>query len=131
MVPNGREVIVGATRTAQFGMVIMFGIGGSYVESLDAVAFRVPPLGSRDMDHMIEQSGAGRLLSTRRGQPAADIAALRAVISRLSAIAESGLDVDQIEINPLLVLDEGQGALAVDALVLLRDEHSAAGVIPE
>ena len=129
MVSDGREVIVGATRTPQFGMVLMLGLGGSFVEVFGEVIFRLPPLGLRDIDQMIDQSGVGALLKSERGRPPADRAALETALARLSALVESDPGLDQIEINPLLVLDAARGAVAVDALVVLGDEASpVAGV---
>ena len=129
MVSDGREVIVGATRTPQFGMVLMLGLGGSFVEVFGEVIFRLPPLGPRDIDQMIDQSGVGALLKSERGRPPADRAALETALARLSALVESDPGLDQIEINPLLVLDGERGAVAVDVLVVLNDEASpVAGV---
>jgi acetyltransferase len=121
MVVDGREVIVGATRTVQFDMVLMLGLGGSYVEVFGEVGFRLPPLGPRDIDEMIDQSGVGALLNSDRGHPPADRAALETVLAGLSALVESSPGLDQIEINPLLVLDGERGAVAVDVLVVLGD----------
>ena len=124
MVSDGREVIVGATRTSQFDMVLMLGLGGSYVEVFGEVGFRLPPLGPRDIDQMIDRSGVGALLKSERGRPPADRAALETALARLSALVESVPGLDQIEINPLLVLDGERGAVAVDVLVVLGDEAS-------
>ncbi len=121
MVADGREVIVGATRTAQFDMVLMLGLGGSYVEVFGEVGFRLPPLGPRDIDEMIDRSGVGALLNSDRGRPPADRTALETVLAGLSALVESSPGLDQIEINPLLVLDGERGAVAVDVLVVLGD----------
>ena len=122
MVPDGCEVIVGAVETAQFGPVVMCGLGGTYVEALGEVVFRVPPLADHDAEAMIDESRVGVLLRAQRGQPAADRAALKSVLLRLSALAEAGLGLEQIEVNPLRVLAEGQGAVAVDALITVGGE---------
>ena len=127
MVPEGCEIIVGASETPQFGMVVMCGLGGSLVEALGEAVFRIPPLGPCDLDDMIDESRAGVLMRAQRGQPAADREALRSALQSLSDLAASGLGIEQMEVNPLLVLEEGRGAIAVDALIVIAGESGDAG----
>ncbi len=119
MVPGEREVIVGLSRDPHYGYVLMFGFGGVWVEIIEDLAFRLPPLDSREIDRMIESTRAAKVLEAHGGRARADRAALRQVIRVLSDIAGAGLDVTQVEINPLAVREEGLGAVALDALVVL------------
>ena len=121
MIPDGREIVVGATQIPQFGMVMMLGLGGTYVEDFGKVVFRLPPLEPRDIDQMIDESGIGTILSGKRGRQEADRSALELTITCLSNLVQTLPQIEQIEINPLLVLDSGQGVVAVDSLVILRD----------
>ena len=124
MILGGLETIVGFTRTERLGVVLMLGLGGSLVETVAEVVFCAPPLDEMEADRMIDESGVGRLLEVCRSGTVRDRPALRDVLLRLSQLAEANLAeanlcFDAIEINPLIVLDEGQGAWAVDALGVL------------
>ena len=124
MILGGLETIVGFTRTERLGVVLMLGLGGSLVETVAEVVFCAPPLDEMEADRMIDESGVGRLLEVCRSGTVRDRSALRDVLLRLSRLAEANLAeanlcFDAIEINPLIVLDEGQGAWAVDALGVL------------
>jgi acyl-CoA synthetase (NDP forming) len=120
MAPKGIEVIIGMRRDPQFGPLIMFGLGGIYVELFGDVAFRVAPFTYRDALEMVQQTKAGRLLSGLRGQEPADIDGVVNCILRVGQIALDFPEIDEIEINPLLVLQKGQGAIALDARAILK-----------
>jgi len=122
MAPRGQEVIVGIRRDPNFGPLMMFGLGGVYVELFNDVAFRVAPLKRSDALAMIHQTRAGRLLTGFRGQVEADLEAVVATILRLSQLALDFPEIDEVEINPLLVLPKGEGALSLDCRAILRDE---------
>ncbi|MSO92509.1 MAG: CoA-binding protein [Rhodospirillales bacterium] len=124
MVRGRAEVIAGITRTPQFGPVVMCGLGGLLAEAMRQVAFRLPPLDAATVDRMIESLGVGAILGATRGRGPADLAALRHVLMTFSSLAADP-DIEQIEINPLVVLDQGQGVSAVDALVVLRNAKPA------
>ena len=124
MVPGGREVLVGMIHTPHYGPAVVFGVGGALVEILDDAVFRLPPLDAGEVDRMIRESRASLLLEGHRGRVAADLDALRRVLLSIAALAGAGLGVEQIDINPLLVLDDGEGALAVDAVVVLEAAES-------
>jgi acetyltransferase len=124
MVRGGREVLVGMTRTPSYGPAVVLGAGGVDVELLEDVAFRLPPLDADEVDRMVGETRVARLLSAHRGRPAADREALRRVVLALAALAAADLGIEQIDVNPLLVLDEGQGALAVDAVVVLETREA-------
>ena len=118
MVQGAAEVIIGTSRTPDLGICLAFGLGGIYTEVLKDVAFRLPPLGLADAHDMIREIRTYPLLTGARGRPRADVAALADAIVALSRLALDFRDeVDEIEFNPLMVLPEGQGVLAVDTLV--------------
>ena len=118
MVQGVAEVIIGTSRTPDLGICLVFGLGGIYTEVLKDVAFRLPPLGLEDAHDMIREIRTYPLLAGARGRPKADVAALAEAIAALSRLAlDFREEVDEIEFNPLMVLPEGQGVLAVDTLV--------------
>jgi acetyl coenzyme A synthetase (ADP forming)-like protein len=114
MLPPGQEVIVGVVRDAQFGPLVMFGSGGVEVEGLKDVAFGLAPLTPSEIEHLLEATWAGRKLKGFRNLVPADRAAVRDVLARLAQLAEECPEIMEIEINPLRVLAEGKGAVAVD-----------------
>ena len=119
MAPRGQEVIIGMRRDPGFGPLMMFGLGGIYVELFKDVSFRVAPLSAEDARQMITETRAGRLLTGFRGQPRADLDAVVEVMLRLSQLALDHPEIEEAEVNPLLVFSEGQGALALDGRVIL------------
>ena len=122
MVEGVAEVIIGTSRTPDLGICLVFGLGGIYTEVLKDVSFRLPPLGLEEAHDMIREIRAYPLLTGARGRPKADVAALAEVVVALSRLAlDFREEVDEIEFNPLMVLPEGQGVLAVDTLVRRAD----------
>lgn len=121
MAPRGQEVIVGMRRDPNFGPLMMFGLGGIYVELFGDVSFRVAPLTRGDAADMILKTRAGRLLTGFRGMPEADVDAVVDTILRLAKLAMDFPQIAEIEINPLLVLPKGKGVLALDGRVILQD----------
>ena len=119
MAPKGQEVIIGMKRDPSFGPLMMFGLGGIFVELFKDVTFRVAPLTSADARAMLEQTKAVKLLSGWRGGKPYDTDAIIANILRLSQLAVDFPQIQEIEINPLLVLPKGQGALALDCRMIL------------
>lgn len=117
---HGREVVAGFVHVPGIGPVVMVGRGGLLVESRGDVAFRLPPLDHAEADRMIEESGVSLLLDAHRGRPAGDRPAARALLVRIAALAGAGLGVHEVEVNPLIVGDEGRGATAADALVVME-----------
>ena len=117
MAGEGVEVILGGKRDPTFGPVVMFGLGGIFVEVLEDVAFRVAPLSQADAEEMIEQVRGKRLLDGVRGRPAVDRAALIGALLSLSRMLVENPCISQVDINPLIVLREG--AVAVDARMVL------------
>ena len=121
MVRDGVEVIIGVNDDPQLGPVLLFGSGGVMVEVYNDVALRRCPITRSEADAMITQVKGAALLRGFRGRPAADTAALADTLVRVSHLAmhlEGHLA--ELDINPLMVLPQGQGVKAVDALVVLR-----------
>jgi len=120
MAGRGQEVIVGLRRDAGFGPVMMFGLGGVYVELFKDVSFRVAPVTESDALEMIRETHAGKLLTAFRGQPPADLKAVVSCIQRLGQLAMDFPEIEEAEVNPLLVFPEGQGAMVLDGRIILK-----------
>jgi acetyltransferase len=120
MAGGGTEVIVGMHRDAGFGPVVMFGLGGVYVELFKDISFRVAPINDEEAMKIIRQTHAGKLLSGFRGAPAADLASVVSCIRRLGQLALDFPEIEEAEVNPLLVYPQGQGALVLDGRIILR-----------
>ena len=120
MIPQGKEVILGITRDIQFGPMIMFGLGGIYVEVLKDVPFRIAPLSVESADAMIREIRSFPLLRGVRGELPADIEGIKDALMRLSQMAMDFPEIIEADINPLLVCPEGQGAVAVDARMTIQ-----------
>ncbi len=119
MVKGRGEFIIGARRDPIFGPVVMFGLGGVYVELLQDVAFRAAPAGRTEVLSMIKETRAQRLLAGFRGEAPLDQGAVIQTIDRLGALILRVPALGDIEINPLAVFREGEGATAVDVRILL------------
>ncbi|MEW6504084.1 MAG: acetate--CoA ligase family protein [Chloroflexota bacterium] len=117
MAAKGQEVIIGMRRDPNFGPLMMFGLGGIYVELFGDVSFRVAPLTRREALEMIHQTRAGTLLSGFRGEEPGDLDAVVDVILRLSQLALDFPQIAEMEVNPLRVFR--QGALALDGRIIL------------
>jgi len=126
MLSGGVECLIGVTRDRVFGPVAMVAVGGVFVEVLRDTALRLCPFGEADAMEMIRSLRGFPLLDGARGRPKADVAALAAALSRLSRFAAgAGPRLVGVEVNPILVLPEGQGAVALDAVVTLEESHAA------
>ncbi|MFO7741225.1 MAG: acetate--CoA ligase family protein [Anaerolineae bacterium] len=127
MAPGGLEIIVGAQRDPQFGPLVMFGLGGVYVEVLEDLAFRLAPLNQADARDMVMETAAGKLLAgvrgsdARAGQPPRDIEAVVDTIRRVGQLIVDRAEILEIDLNPLIVGQ--QGAAAVDVRIVLQDEE--------
>ncbi len=119
MVTGGQEVIIGVKRDPTFGPLVMFGLGGIYVEALADVSFRLAPLTHADAEEMIDEVRSARLLAGLRGAAPADRAALVDAIVRVGRLAADHPEIAELDINPLLVLPVGEGVLAIDARTIL------------
>ena len=119
MIMGGKEIIIGVNRDPQFGPLLMFGLGGIYVEVLKDVTFRVAPISSLDAKEMIREIRAYHLLQGVRGEQASDQEAIVDVLLRISQLVTDFPEIVELDINPLLVCEVGRGAVAVDARLVL------------
>jgi acyl-CoA synthetase (NDP forming) len=118
---GGVETICGVSRDPVFGPVVMFGLGGVFVEVMRDVAFRLAPFDEREALSMLSEIRGVALLEGARGQPRADVRALAEVLARVSRFAYANRNaIEEIDINPLVVMPEGEGARALDALIVPR-----------
>ncbi len=119
---RGVETALGVADDPAFGPVVMFGLGGVFVEVLGDVAFRAAPFGADEARRMIDSIRGRAILDGVRGAPPADIDALADALSRLSVFAAANAGaVASIDINPFIVLPSGEGAVAADALIVPRE----------
>jgi acyl-CoA synthetase (NDP forming) len=122
MVTNGTEMILGVQSDAVFGPVVMAGLGGIFTEVLKDVTFMRAPFGKREAMEMINRLKGSAILKGARGTQKADIEAVAEAIARVSVFADKNADVlDSIDVNPLLVLPEGEGAVALDGLIVTKE----------
>jgi len=117
MARPGVEVIIGMSKDAQFGPVIMFGLGGVLVEILKDVSFRIVPLAQRDAREMIREIKGYPLLEGYRGQEPVDVANLEELILKVSNFVEQNPEVEELDLNPIFAYSDG--AVAVDARIIL------------
>ncbi len=117
IVPAGREVIVGIDRDPTFGPLLMFGLGGVYVEVLKDVVFRLCPVDMATAREMISEIRGYGLLRGARGEKPADIDAIADVLVRISVLATEHPEILELDINPLIVGDTGHGAIAADVRI--------------
>ncbi len=121
MIKSNLELVLGLNRDPEVGLVVMAGMGGVWLELIKDVSFSIPPISAEKARDMLEQTHAGRLLKGYRGSPSLDIDAVVAAIVALGRIATDLGDVVQsIDVNPFVVLPNGQGGMALDALVVLE-----------
>ena len=120
MMRGGKEVITGMNRDPQFGPLVMFGLGGIYVEVLKDVSFRIAPFGPKEARAMIEEIRSFGLLRGVRGEPPADLKAVVDVLLRLSQLVTDFPEIVEMDINPLMVFEQGRGAVGVDMRLILQ-----------
>ncbi len=121
MVRLGTEVIVGISKDPQFGPVIMFGLGGIFVEVLKDVSFRIVPVSQRDAQEMIQEIKGYPLLQGYRGKESANIPALVEMILKISKLVKENPEIKELELNPIFAYADG--AVAVDARIILEEEE--------
>ena len=120
MVRPGTEVIVGTSKDPQFGPVIMFGLGGVFVELLKDVSFRIIPLERKDAQEMIHEIKGFPLLEGYRGKEPASISALVEIILKISKLVEENPQIKEIDLNPIFAYRDK--AIAVDARMILESD---------
>jgi len=119
MARPGVEVIIGMSKDAQFGPVLMFGLGGILVEVLKDVSFRIVPLSRRDAAEMLREIKGYPLLEGYRGQEAVDISHLEELLIKVSDFVEKNPEIRELDLNPVFAYSDG--AIAVDARVILEE----------
>jgi acyl-CoA synthetase (NDP forming) len=119
MIVGGKEVIVGMNRDPSFGPLMMFGLGGIYVEVLRDIAFRVAPLDRREAHEMASEIRASNLLRGVRGERPTDLEALVEALLRLSQMVMDLAEIVEFDINPLTVFEEGRGVIGIDMRLIL------------
>ncbi|MDE0236518.1 MAG: acetate--CoA ligase family protein, partial [bacterium] len=125
MVTGGTEMIVGVTRDHTLGPAVMVGTGGVFTEVLADTAVRPLPLDETDAYEMVRSLKGFALLDGARGRPPADVDALVQVIMSIATLATAlGDRLAELDLNPVVVLDRGQGAVVVDHLMILSDPYS-------
>jgi acyl-CoA synthetase (NDP forming) len=123
MTQPGRELVMGMTKDPQFGPMLMFGLGGIFVEVLKDVSFRILPLSREDAGDMIRGIKAYHLLEGFRGQPAVDVKYLEELLLKLSGFIMGNPEIKEMDINPLIAYKKG--AIAVDARIIVEDREES------
>ncbi len=130
MIAGGVETVAGVVSDPTFGPVVMFGLGGIFVEVLKDVTFRVAPFDVEEAHRMIREIRGHAMLEGVRGAAPSDVDALARMLSDLSRFAAANADViDSIDLNPVLVMPEGRGVSPLDALLVLQGDETAGGKI--
>lgn len=124
-VTGGHEVLIGMTQDPNFGPLVVFGLGGVYVELLQDVAFRIHPLTDVDATEIVTETKGFKLLQGYRNQPLGDIAALEDAILRVSGLISALPELVEMDLNPVKVHEPGHGVTVVDARIRLRPVSSA------
>jgi acetyl coenzyme A synthetase (ADP forming)-like protein len=119
MLAGRHEILLGMSRDPQFGPLVAFGLGGIYVEVLKDVSFRVAPFGRREAEDMIREIATYPLLEGVRGQPPADTEAVIDALLRISQLVTDFPEIAELDVNPLMVFEQGRGAMAVDMRLVL------------
>jgi len=117
MAPSGHEIIVGVTQDLQFGHAVMFGMGGTLVEVLRDVSFRIVPFSEKDAAEMIDETRGAKLLKGVRGARPADVASLRELLVQVSDLVARHREIEEMDLNPVIVYEKG--LTVVDARVVL------------
>lgn len=119
MVPEGLEILIGMNRDPQFGPLVTFALGGIYVEILKDASFRLAPFSRQEAHTMLGEIRAAALLDGVRGRPAADKEAVVDALLRIGQLATDFPEIEEIDINPFMVYEAGQGGTALDMRLVL------------
>ncbi len=122
MAPSGQEVILGVNKEPDFGHLLMFGLGGIYVELFKNVTFRLAPIGRNNARRMITGIKGFEILTGFRGKPEADIETIEKLLVGLSNMVMDNPQIKELDINPLLVHEKGQGATVADIIITFEKE---------
>lgn len=118
-IKKGRETIIGMKRDKHFGPLLMFGLGGIYVGIFKDVSFRLAPIKELGAYRMIESTKASKILSGVRGEKPSDMKSIVECLERLSQLVTDFPEIEELDVNPLLVFEEGMGCKAVDARIVI------------
>jgi len=121
MCQKGREVILGMTRDAQFGPMLMFGLGGIFVEVMKDVTFHIAPIAYDEAMQMLESTKSFSLLTGARGHASVDIAAIATSLQRISQLVTDFPQIIEMDINPFIVSEAGRESIAADARITLAE----------
>jgi len=122
MVTNGTEAIIGMKNDPSFGPILMFGLGGIFVEVMKDISLRIAPITMTEAMEMIEETKGFQLLQGVRGGKPADINALCDLLVRIGRMVVEHKDrIAELDLNPVIVLPEGQGVRVVDALIVVKE----------
>ena len=121
--PPAREVIVGTLQDPSFGATVMFGLGGVWVEVLKDISFRLAPLSTEDAEGMIKEIKGYPVLAGIRGAPPVDTGALIDILQKVGQLAYEFPEIAEMDINPIFAFDEGKGAVAADARIILGESE--------
>jgi acyl-CoA synthetase (NDP forming) len=124
MAPPGQECIIGMVRDRQFGPVLMFGLGGIFVEVLKDVSFRVAPVDEQDIDDMLKETRGFQILTGMRGEKPKDIGAIKDIIARISHLALDHPEIQEVDLNPVIVHEKGASIADVRVIIGESDETS-------
>lgn len=117
MVPQGTEIVIGMMKDPHFGPVIMFGLGGIFVEVLKDISFRILPIEERDTREMITEIKGYEILKGIRGEPPRDIQAIEEVLMKVSKLTMENPEINEIDLNPIFVFEKG--LQVIDARMIL------------
>ena len=120
MIPQGTEIIIGMMKDPHFGLVIMFGLGGIFVEVLKDISFRILPIEEIDAREMITEIKGYEILKGARGNPPRDIRAIEEVLVKVSKLIMENPEINEIDLNPIFVFEKG--LQVVDARMILSHE---------
>jgi acetate---CoA ligase (ADP-forming) len=125
MAPSGVELVIGMTKDSQFGSMLMFGLGGIFIEVLKDVSFRIVPLSREDAREMIREIKGFRLLEGYRGQPPVNLTYLEELLLKVSRVVTDCPQIKEMDINPIIAYADG--AVAVDARIILEPNNGISG----
>jgi len=131
MARKGVEIIIGISRDAIFGPVLMFGLGGIFVEILEDVAFRAVPLSRYDACSMIDQIKAGKILEGARGEAGVDKAALVDLLLKVATIVDAHPEIDELDLNPVIAYPDGYAVVDARVIVAGKVNSSINNVLRE
>ena len=120
--PEGIEIIAGANLIEGFGSLIMFGLGGTFVELFKDVAFRLTPLTRRDAMNMIMETKGYQILTGFRGQASYDIESIVDYLLRISQLVTDFPEIKELDLNPIRVLKDGKGIIIMDAKAIIKEQ---------